>query len=49
MEDKVLEVLAVGCMACFICAAIGQTLVCCMSYYEKKQRRRIHQGKEQVP
>tara|TARA_B100000427_G_C15306683_1_gene506448 strand:+ start:56 stop:199 length:144 start_codon:yes stop_codon:yes gene_type:complete len=47
MEEKVLEVLAAGCMACFICAAIGQTLVCCMSCYEKRQRGRIHQ--DQLP
>ena len=47
MEDKVLEALAVGCMVCFICAAIGQTMICCMSCYEKKQRRRIQE--EQLP
>ena len=43
MEDKVLEVLAIGCMSCFTIAFIGQTVVCCISYYKKKQRERIHQ------
>ena len=43
MEDKVLEVLAFGCMGCFICAAVGQVFICCMSYYEKNQTRRVQQ------
>ena len=49
MEEKVLEVLAFGCMTCFICAIIGQTFVCCMSCYEKNRNRRVHQEQRHVP
>ena len=36
MDDKVLEILAAGCMGCLICAGIGQLLICCMSFKERR-------------
>ena len=36
MEDKVLEILAAGCMGCLVCAAVGQLIICCISFKERR-------------
>tara|TARA_B100000902_G_C27229331_1_gene873943 strand:+ start:589 stop:714 length:126 start_codon:yes stop_codon:yes gene_type:complete len=36
MEDKVLEILAAGCMGCLVCAAVGQLIICCVHFKERR-------------
>ncbi len=48
MGDTALKVLTASCVACLIVAILGQCVICCLSFYDKRKERRVHVSRENI-
>lgn len=41
MNETIEAILIAACLACIICAILGQIIIYCISFHEKKEKRKI--------